>query len=236
MVPWRTGPTIVEAVNGGWVVSWLEEAVSLLQIPPFPLPATSNLRLWYTLNWPRARRQFIWARPSLNWREMWRPASSVNILMHRLKTVSYVEHDKCKHNIFWKIYLLLLVNMVGKLWFYSSNIDWRAAVTSEDGFRLSCLISIFWSNLGKREKTVQITAVWDDKYWVSIYSAILGHDFYFYIEAILSFITNYNKRWQKEKGKENCTISYIWGNAECQFTQPFCHIIPIFTLEQYNNS
>ena len=125
-----------------------------------------------------------WASPSLNWREMWQPASSVNILMHRLKTVSYVEHDKCKHNIFWKIYLLLLVNMVGKLWFYSSNIDWRAAVTSEDGFRLSCLISIFWSNLGKREKTVQFTAVWDDKYWVSIYSAILGYDFYLYLEAI----------------------------------------------------
>ena len=177
-----------------------------------------------------------WASPSLNWREMWQPASSVNILMHRLKTVSYVEHDKCKHNIFWKIYLLLLVNMVGKLWFYSSNIDWRARhvwrwilpFMSDLNFLIG-----FWE---KREKIVQFTAAWDYKYWVSIYSAILGHDFYFYIEAILSFITNYNKRWQKEKGKENCTISYIWGNAECQFTQPFCHIISIFTLEQYNNS
>ena len=46
---------------------------------------------------------------------------------------------------------------------------------------------------GKREKIVQFTAVWDDKYWVSIYSAILGQDFYFYFEAIPSFTTNDDK-------------------------------------------
>ena len=46
----------------------------------------------------------------------------VNILMHHLKTVNF-GHDKCKHNIFWKFHLLLLVSKAGKLWFYSSNID-----------------------------------------------------------------------------------------------------------------
>ena len=94
---------------------------------------------------------------------------------------------------FGKFYLLLLVNKVGKLWFYSSNIDWR-------GRHVWRWISPFMSDLNfliefgeKREKIVQFTAVWDDKYWVSIYSAILGHDFYFYFEAIPSFITNDDK-------------------------------------------